>query len=45
VKKSYYVNILGNNLGTFYIGMTGNLVKRVCEFKNKLVDGFTKNTK
>ncbi len=27
---------------SFYIGVTGNLQKRVWEHKNKVVDGFTK---
>ncbi len=27
---------------SFYIGLTGNLQKRVWEHKNKFVDGFTK---
>ena len=27
---------------SFYIGVTGNLQKRIWEHKNKVVDGFTK---
>ena len=30
------------NETTFYIGVTGNLQKRIWEHKNKVVEGFTK---
>jgi putative endonuclease len=43
VNKHYYVYILANKKnGTLYIGITSNIVKRVWEHKNKLVNGFTK---
>ncbi len=43
MNKSYAVYILTNyNETTFYIGVTGNLKKRIWEHKNKIVDGFTK---
>jgi putative endonuclease len=40
--KHYYVYILasGKN-GTLYVGMTGDLIKRVYQHKNNLVEGFT----
>lgn len=42
VSKQYYVYILasGEN-GTLYIGVTSDLIKRVYEHKNNLVEGFT----
>ncbi|MGM0608384.1 MAG: GIY-YIG nuclease family protein [Candidatus Muiribacteriota bacterium] len=41
--KQYYIYILTSKKnGTLYTGITSNLIKRVYEHKNKLVDSFTK---
>lgn len=42
-EKQFYVYILakGKN-STFYVGFTSDLVKRVWEHKNSVVEGFTK---
>ncbi|HAG52160.1 MAG TPA: GIY-YIG nuclease [Alphaproteobacteria bacterium] len=40
--QNSYVYILSNkNDNVLYIGVTSNIVKRVYEHKNKLVEGFT----
>ena len=43
MNRTYAVYILTNyNETTFYIGVTGDLQKRIWEHKNKVVEGFTK---
>ena len=41
-EKHYYVYILASLSGTFYIGITNNLERRMVEHKEGLVPGFSK---
>ncbi len=41
--KRFFVYILATERnGTFYVGFTSDLAKRIWEHKNELTDGFTK---
>jgi len=43
IKETFYVYILcSKRNGVLYTGITSDLVKRVYQHKNKMVDGFTK---
>lgn len=42
-QKIYYVYVMASKRnGTLYVGVTGNLTKRVFEHRNNLTEGFTK---
>jgi putative endonuclease len=46
MSKQYYVYILASKIkGTLYIGVTSDLIKRIWQHKNKLVEGFTNKYK
>lgn len=42
-EKECYVYVLANQrYGTLYVGCTTDLIQRICEHKNKVVEAFTK---
>ena len=42
--KNYYIYIMANKTNTtIYIGVTSDIMKRVWQHKNKVIDGFTKH--
>nr|AAF21609.1 unknown [papaya bunchy top disease rickettsia] len=44
IMKQYYVYILASiRNGTLYIGITSNIIRRICEHKNKVIKGFSVN--
>ena len=43
-KKGYTYILFSKRNGTLYVGVTSDLIKRIWEHKNKIIEGFTKNT-
>jgi putative endonuclease len=41
-QQQFYVYIMTNRSGTLYTGMTNELKRRVCQHKQKSVEGFSK---
>jgi putative endonuclease len=42
MKQSYVYILASGKNGTLYIGVTSDLVKRISEHKQNIIDGFTK---
>ncbi len=41
MSKEYYVYLMTNKSRTLYTGVTNDLMRRIYEHKNKLIQGFT----
>jgi len=41
VAKRYWTYIVASKSGTLYVGMTNDIFRRVYQYKNHLVEGFT----
>ncbi|HXJ07626.1 MAG TPA: GIY-YIG nuclease family protein [Candidatus Acidoferrum sp.] len=41
MERTFHVYFMASKSGVLYIGVTGNLVKRVFQHKEKLIPGFT----
>ena len=42
MKQGYVYILFSQRNGTLYVGATSNLIARIYEHKNKMIDGFTK---
>jgi len=42
MKQSFIYILASKKNGTLYVGVTSNLIRRIFQHKNNLVDGFTK---
>jgi putative endonuclease len=40
-ERRYYVYILASHSGTLYVGVTGNLCRRIWQHKEHVIEGFT----